>query len=111
MANVKKVNPQDLTLDEAGVLLNVAASTVGDLVRSEKLSRPISVEALKAYSETRKSGRKGGGAKTYHVKMTPAQATELLNKGYEVIDPGVKEREAAEKRREAAKSRLGNLSL
>lgn len=111
MSHETKVNPSNLTNDEAGALLNVTATSVGNLVRTGKLARPITIEALREYAATRGARTaKSAESKWFRIKLTPEQFEELSAE-YEVEDPAEKDRARREERTAAAAARVQSLGL
>jgi hypothetical protein len=113
MSRNTKTDPQNLTNVEVSVLADISESYVSDLVRTGKLTRPISVEQVSAWVLDR--GRKAGTSKSkwYHVKMSPAQFEEFVEAGDydEYRDPAATEREAREKAAADARERLVALDI
>lgn len=110
---VRKVNPQNLTLVEAAVIAGVSDSYIGDLIRNGKLERPLTVESVREWAESRKRVGSTGKAKWYHVRCTPEQYAELVETFGDdnTRDPGQIEKDARERKADEARAALTALGL
>jgi hypothetical protein len=113
MARKTKTDPQNLTNVEVSVLADISESYVSDLVRTEKLTRPISVEQVSAWVLERGRKSSTSKAKWFHVKMTAAEFAEFEAEGIyeEYRDPAAAEKEAREKAADEARERLVALDI